>query len=108
MMMGMSSKLAMSRGYHEIDEIVDKAVARFRKRGQVLRIESSEATAADGSEALSVMVVIGDEVPLDDGDFALDIIVSIQQALEVSGEPRFPIVSFARQAELMANDGPES
>ncbi len=84
-----------------VDEIVMRAASSAFRNKRVHRVFSEPSTDSDGEEALSVTVVLDDNVDgTKSGDAALKTILGIQQQLQAAGEDRLAIVSFAKEHEL--------
>ncbi len=93
---------------NEADQIVEKAASDALGTVGVSRVLTERTADSDGNEALAVTIVIkrgcGDRLT---GELAGNAILGMLQALQASGDDRFPITSFATEEEMEAGDDPE-
>jgi len=96
-------------GLKEINRIAKKAASATLKGLEVTRVFSEPGIAFDGSEILNVTIVLRDfdETTEADRD-ALDTIMKVLRDLQRHGEDRFPVLTFATEADLAADVDPSS
>jgi hypothetical protein len=94
----------------DIEEITRIAggIARKELPTAVERVFTEHTTDMQGNDALRIVVVVKPRaVRKITGDQALDFLVGLRRKFDEEGEERFPIVEYATEQELAANDDAE-
>jgi len=87
----------------DIPRIKELAAAAARKWIAVERVLVEPTVDSRGEEALRVTLVLDPQVVEQvTGDQALDVLVDINEALQVEGDERLPIIFYATEEELRA------
>ena len=92
----------------QIADVASASALTYLGEAHFVRAEANTTTDSEGNEAIRLTVVLKpDAVPYLNGDFALDILVDVQDALSKKNEHRLVIVEYATEQEL-AEDAEEN
>jgi len=88
----------------EVNRIVKKAASASLDGLEVTRVFSEPGIAFDGSEILNVTIVLRDfDETIEADRNVLDTMMKVLRALQGRGEDRFPVLTFATEADLAAD-----
>ena len=91
----------------EIDDLIARAAAPALGDHHIARISSRSGVDSDGLEAVRITIVLSGHDDTLSGDAALNAIVDVHQALQKTGDERFPYIDFTNEHDLASDADPE-